>query len=139
MRIGTMLRDILRSLLRKPATELYPARLSPTPERLRSMLHWDPDRCTGCCLCMKDCPADALQLITLDKANKRFVMRYDLSRCTFCDQCVQNCRFDCLSMSPEDWEQAAGDQQPFTIYYGATDDVNSILAGIPAAESSDDT
>jgi formate hydrogenlyase subunit 6/NADH:ubiquinone oxidoreductase subunit I len=135
MHIGMMLSDILRSLLRKPATALYPAQVTDTPVRLRGVLHWDPTRCTGCCLCNKDCPSDALELITLDKANKRFVMRYDMSRCTFCAQCVQNCRFDCLSMSSDEWEMASGDKRLFTVYYGDADDVESVLAGLPQQEA----
>lgn len=127
MKITTMLRDILLSLFRKPVTELYPAQRQPTPERLRGKLRWDPEKCTGCCLCVKDCPCDALELITIDKANKRFVMRYDVGRCTFCAQCVQNCRFNCLEMSNEDWELAATDKAPFTVYYGREEDVQSIL------------
>jgi|SRR5690606_29789705 len=127
MKIAMMLRDVLRSLFRKPVTELYPAQRQPTPVQLRGKLHWNPEKCTGCCLCIKDCPCDALELITIDKANKRFVMRYDVGRCTFCAQCVQNCRFNCLGMSSEDWELAATDKAPFTIYYGREEDVQSIL------------
>ncbi|MBZ0297148.1 MAG: 4Fe-4S binding protein [Anaerolineae bacterium] len=133
IKIGTMLRDTVRSLFRKPVTELYPAERQATPERLRGQLYWNPEKCTGCCLCMKDCPSNALELITIDKANKRFVMRYDIGRCTFCAQCVQNCRFNCLEMSSEDWELAATTKSPFTVYYGRDDDVESILAHLSGA------
>jgi formate hydrogenlyase subunit 6/NADH:ubiquinone oxidoreductase subunit I len=128
MKVGTMLRDILRSLFRKPITEDYPAERQAAPERLRGKLVWNPEKCVGCCLCAKDCPSNALELITIDKANKRFVMRYDVGRCTFCAQCVLNCRFSCLEMSNEQWELAAGDKAPFTVYYGREEDVEALLA-----------
>lgn len=133
MKIVTMLQDVLRSLWQRPSTQNYPAEKGPTPERLRGQLYYDPANCTGCCLCMKECPADALELITLDKKEKRFVMRYHLDRCTFCAQCVQNCRFNCLSMSPEKWELAAVSKVPFTIYYGDDADVGRVLDGFVEA------
>ena len=127
MKIVTMLRDVLRSLWQRPFTEKYPFEKRPSPERLRGQLHFSPEACTGCCLCVKECPADAIKLITLDRKAKRFVLRYHLDRCTYCAQCVQNCRFACLTMSPEEWELAATTKEPFTIYYGEDADVATVL------------
>lgn len=138
MKIETMLRDIWQSLLRKPVTELYPFQRQPAPERLRGKLTWNPENCTGCCLCVKDCPCDAIELITIDRANKRFVMRYDVGRCTYCAQCVQNCRFNCLGMSNDDWELAATNKAQFTVYYGSEEDVQSILEQRPEAGDQSD-
>ncbi len=120
-----MLQDTLRSLVHAPATEVTPVA---APSRLRGRLHWDPEGCTGCSLCVKDCPADAIELMTLDRKAKRFVMRYSADRCTFCGQCVENCRFDRLSMSSEEWSLAASTHAGFTIYYGDDADVEQVLA-----------
>ena len=125
MKIAGMLQDTLRSLVRTPATEVIPAA---APARLRGRLHWDLERCTGCALCVKDCPADAIELITLDRKAKRFVMRYSVDRCTFCGQCVENCRFDCISMSSEEYSLAALTHDGFTVYYGDDADVEQVLA-----------
>ncbi|HUF39671.1 MAG TPA: 4Fe-4S binding protein [Anaerolineales bacterium] len=127
MRIGTMLRDVIRSIFQRPATDRYPYERRPPPERLRGKLVWDPAKCTGCCLCGKECPSNSLELITLDKANKRFVMRYHVDRCAFCEQCVLNCRFGCLEMSNEAWELASLDKAAFTVHYGDETDVESVL------------
>ncbi len=118
MRVGTMLKDVLESIFRRPATVRYPFERKSTPSRLRGKLVWDPTRCTGCTLCAKDCPSNAIELIVIDKAKKQFVMRYHMDRCTFCAQCVQNCRFKCMGLSNEDWEMAALNKEPFTVYYG---------------------
>lgn len=134
MKIGTMLEDVLRSLFRKPVTELYPYERQPVPERLRGKLVWNPEKCTGCCLCVTDCPSNAIELITIDKANKRFVLRYDIGRCTFCSQCVQNCRFKCLEMSNEAWELAATSKTPFTVYYGEEADIQALMDRIPVSD-----
>lgn len=133
MKIVTMLRDVIESLLKRPFTEEYPFEQRPSPERLRGKLHYDPEKCTGCCLCMKECPADALELITIDKKAKQFVLRYHSDRCAYCAQCVQNCRFECLEMSPEEWELAATTKEPFTIYYGEEADVEKVLGGLVEA------
>jgi formate hydrogenlyase subunit 6/NADH:ubiquinone oxidoreductase subunit I len=126
--VGTMLRDVLRSLFKQPATEHYPFEKRPAPEHLRGALQFDPSKCSGCGVCVKDCPARAIELITLDKASKRFVLRYHVDRCTYCAQCVQSCRFKCLAMSDEQWELASLKKEPFTVYYGNHDDVNAVLA-----------
>lgn len=128
MKIGAMLGDIFRSLFKQPVTERYPFEKKPAPERLRGQLAWNPEKCTGCQLCVKDCPSDAIELITIDKVNKRFVMRYHIDRCTYCSQCVENCRFKCLDMSSEEWELASVKKEPFTVYYGKDEDIEAFLA-----------
>ena len=127
MHIGVMLSDILASLFKKPVTEKYPYVRELVPERLRGELFWDPTKCTGCQLCVKDCPADALELIVLDKVNKRFVLRYNADKCIYCGQCVMNCRFKCLNMSNEQWELASTSREPFLVNYGRDEDVQFLL------------
>ncbi len=123
MRLGAMLGDIGRSLFKKPVTEMYPFERKPAPERLRGKLLFDPDKCTGCKICVRDCPANALELIVIDKAAKRFVLRFHSDRCTFCAQCVFSCNFDTLSLSHEAWELAALSKEPFAVACGRPEDV----------------
>ena len=136
MKIGAMLGDIATSLFKKPVTENYPFQKKAAPENLRGKLTYDPAKCSGCMLCIKDCPANAIELITIDKAAKRFVMKYHMDKCTFCDQCVVNCRFKCLDLSAEDWELASLTQEPLTVYYGRDEDIQFLLekAAQPDAE-----
>jgi formate hydrogenlyase subunit 6/NADH:ubiquinone oxidoreductase subunit I len=120
-----MLEDVLRSLFREPVTERKPGA---APARLRGRLRWTPEGCTGCALCVKDCSANALELIRLDDRNKRYVLRYSVDRCTYCGQCVENCRFDCLKMAGEAWSLSAPKRGGFTVYYGDDADVERVLA-----------
>lgn len=126
MKIGAMLSDVFRSLFRRPVTRQYPFERKEAPGRLRGKLHWDAEKCTGCLLCVKDCPASAIEVIMVDKANKRFVMRYRLDRCTFCAQCVVSCRPGALEMSNQEWELAETSKAPFTIFYGDEADVERL-------------
>lgn len=136
MAIGVLLGDLLKSLFSKPATQNYPYTRTKAPERLRGKLVYEPDKCSGCMLCVKDCPSDAIELITVDKTNKRFVMRYHPDRCVFCSQCVQNCRFKCLGMSNTEWEMASTSKEAFEVYYGREEDIATLLerAARPGSE-----
>ncbi len=135
MKLGGMFADIWHALWRKPATEKYPFEKRAAPERLRGALYFNPEKCTGCGMCTRDCPADAIELVTLDKKNKRFVLRYHLDRCTFCAQCVETCSYDCLGMSNEQWELAARDKEPFTVYYGNAEDIQTFMARAAPSET----
>lgn len=127
MRIGAMIGDISRSLFARPVTERYPFERKPAPERLRGQLAWDGAKCTGCRVCLRDCPANAIELMVVDKKAKRFVLRFHIDRCTYCGQCVVNCNFDCLGMSHEQWELAALERAPFTVSYGTDEDIAFLL------------
>ena len=135
MTIGSMLGDVVKSFFHKPVTEQYPFVRTEAPVNFRGKLIWDPEKCTGCQLCIKDCPANAIELIVLDKVNKKFVMRYNIDRCTFCAQCVVNCRFNCIQMSEEQWELASTTKEPFEVYYGKDEDVQFLLAKAAKAEA----
>ena len=127
VKLGSLLGNALKSLFSKPATQQYPAVKTATPISLRGALVYDADKCTGCNMCAKDCPADAIEILIVDRKEKKFVMRYHYDRCVFCAQCVSSCKFDCLQMSNEEWELAAVEKEPFTVYYGKEENVKFIL------------
>ncbi len=126
MRIGAMLGDVSRSLFKRPATELYPFERREAPARLRGLLVFEPSRCTGCKICMRDCPARALELVVVDKATKRFAMKFHVDRCTYCAQCVVSCNFDALSMSSQQWELAGLTREQFLHTLGRDEDLATL-------------
>lgn len=132
MRIGTMFKDILRSFFTKHTTQLYPVERIAPPERYRGVLSYTPAGCTGCSLCVKDCPADAIELIILDRAAKRYVVKYHMDRCIYCGQCMVNCKSKSISMSNQDWEHAALEKN-FMVYYGRDEDIAQYVESLTQA------
>ena len=134
MKFATMFSDVADSLFRRPATENYPFVRQLNPPRLRSFLKWNAQTCTGCGLCVMDCPAKAIQVTILDKKEKRFVISYHTDQCLFCGQCVESCRQGSLSMVNDRWELAALNKKPFFVNFGDVDDITKVLAGKLASE-----
>lgn len=135
MTIGSMFSDIVKSFFKKPNTEKYPFVKKDVPKNLRGKLVWDPEKCTGCQLCVKDCPSNGIELLVVDKVNKKFVMRYNVDRCTFCAQCVESCRSDCIQMSDEMWELASTNKEPFEVYYGRDEDIKFLMENAARPET----
>jgi formate hydrogenlyase subunit 6/NADH:ubiquinone oxidoreductase subunit I len=133
--IGMMVSDVVRSFFQKPVTRQYPFERKEAPEAFRGKLICNLSKCTGCQLCVRECTANAIELIVIDKASKRFVMRFHSDRCTYCAQCVVNCKFKCLELSNTDWELAALSKGPFTVYYGQDSDIELYLEQERAKES----
>jgi len=115
IRIGSMLGDIMRSLLRRPFTERYPYVVRPAPSRTRGELVWDGDRCTACMLCVKDCPADAIRVTVVDRASKKYSFMYRTDRCIYCGQCVVSCKPNALSLSPQKWHLSSTSREAFVL------------------------
>ncbi len=96
---GQMTGEVLRHLLRKPATVRYPAVPAVMPPGFRGKIVFHPEQCTGCKLCQKDCPANAIFITKVGE--KRFEAEFHLDRCIYCGQCADSCNRDCLEVSQE--------------------------------------
>jgi len=96
MSIMKITKVVLRSVLSRPATRLYPFVKRPFFKNTRGHIFIDIEKCIFCGICQKKCPSDAI-LVT--KASKEW--QIDRLKCISCSACVEACPKKCLSMENE--------------------------------------
>ncbi|MDI6720305.1 MAG: 4Fe-4S dicluster domain-containing protein [Methanomicrobiales archaeon] len=111
-----MVAELLRQLFRKPATNPFPAKYLPpsmtqflqkasrgeaaihppveVPPQYRGKLAKVGEECTGCGLCVRICPGNAIELVPETKQ-----IRIYIPSCVFCGQCTEICPKGGLAMS----------------------------------------
>jgi formate hydrogenlyase subunit 6/NADH:ubiquinone oxidoreductase subunit I len=94
---GKMLKEVLRSVGKRPATVRYPRVRVTMPAGFRGRLVFDPAKCIGCKLCMRDCPAGAIEIVKVGE--KKFEARIDQAKCIACGQCVDSCPKSALQLT----------------------------------------
>ena len=114
-----MVPELLGQLLRKPDTNPFPApQLPPTvtgflkqvgkgqatllppvpvPAKLRGKMTYNRDTCIGCNLCIKVCPAHAIDAVPPPVKK----IRIFVSQCIQCGQCTEICPKNCLALSEQ--------------------------------------
>ncbi|MFA5090905.1 MAG: 4Fe-4S binding protein [Candidatus Omnitrophota bacterium] len=86
---GVILKRALYHLVRKAATIRYPYVKTPMPDKFRGQISFDPKKCIGCKICMRDCPAGAIIIKKSEEGD--IEAEIDLGRCIYCAQCVDSC------------------------------------------------
>lgn len=113
-----ILGTLMKQLLRRPATNPFPVKRMPrsvtgllakvaagratvnppvpTPTDLRGKIAYDREKCIGCKLCIRVCPANVIRFLPEEKKIRMYV-----ARCTFCAQCVDACPVNALATTEE--------------------------------------
>ncbi len=102
-----MLPELWRTLLTKPITVGFPFAPAELPPYFRGKVVIDPTLCRGCGLCVRDCPAFALELeresgdLSSSKGREKFRLIHYHDRCAYCGQCEVSCRFGAITLTNE--------------------------------------
>jgi len=96
---GKILPAALHSLFSKPATGDYPFVKEDRPENYRGRLQFDPQKCIGCRMCMRDCPSNAIEIVKVGEKQFKAVVRLD--KCIYCAQCCDTCPKNALSTTTD--------------------------------------
>lgn len=115
-RPGKIAKLLMQSLFKKPATVNYPADRSGMPEGFRGKLKFNAQMCIGCKMCMRDCPAGAIEIRKIGE--KQFEAEINLAKCIYCGQCVDSCPKNALLISSE-FELARLDPAQLKVIFNA--------------------
>ena len=115
-----MLSQLLKQMVKKPFTNLFPAKYAPKkvgeylqnvqegkaklippveipdPDTYRGKVTYEKEKCIGCKVCISVCPAKAIEFKEKEKKVRIYV-----GRCIFCSQCNDVCPVNCLHMSED--------------------------------------
>ena len=91
-----MTKTVIKSLISKPATLMYPAKPAKKTNLSRGHVSIDPSKCITCRLCQRKCPTGAICVEVKEKT-----WQLDNMRCVVCSACVEACPTKCLTMETQ--------------------------------------
>jgi formate hydrogenlyase subunit 6/NADH:ubiquinone oxidoreductase subunit I len=108
-----MERELLKNVVTKSATRLYPVEKAPAVKGLIGMVTWEIERCIGCGLCPQICPSDAIEM---HGEQRKAEIIYHLDRCLFCGECIHICPTNTIKATQE-YELASPDRDAMIIHF----------------------
>jgi formate hydrogenlyase subunit 6/NADH:ubiquinone oxidoreductase subunit I len=104
----SVLSEMLKNLVSKPFTILYPVEKVPVPDTFRGRVVISDDRCIGCGKCSIVCPAQAITMVANPRevAFKEKVLQRKKSpqvkvfSCIRCGLCERHCPTGAISLDP---------------------------------------
>lgn len=118
-------------LFKPSVTELYPHERFEMPERARLRINMTYKECTGCTLCARACPVDAIMIETVKAqpdedlgtttsgTKKRLhVVKFDVdnAKCIYCGLCIPPCPTGAIHFLP-DYEAQQHTRQELIYHY----------------------
>jgi formate hydrogenlyase subunit 6/NADH:ubiquinone oxidoreductase subunit I len=106
IRIPQIAKNAVGQAFAKPATGKYPFVKPKLSDNFRGEPVFDFSSCVGCGLCARDCPAKAIEMVSVEGKQHP---QLNLSKCVFCYQCAETCPKKAIKNSL-DYELATTDK-----------------------------
>ena len=106
MHFFTILKTLIKSLLRKPATVKFPFGPREYCDGARGKIAIIIGQCIFCGICQRKCPTGA---IVVERTRKNWTI--DRLRCIACNACVEACPKKCLNMD-KNYSTPCADRKP---------------------------
>ncbi|MCL2335326.1 MAG: 4Fe-4S binding protein [Endomicrobia bacterium] len=113
-KLGALLFEAIKSLFKKPVTSDYPKKRRPIHDSVAGMIAFEQDKCIGCSICVRNCPANAIKITKVPDKEKVFSCELSLANCIFCSQCVFTCPKKALHTTDK-FELAQIDKSKLTV------------------------
>jgi len=97
--LAHMLPELVRTLLARRVTVSFPFEPLEQPVYFRGKVIVQSELCQGCGLCVRDCPAFALELERQEGG--RFQLVHYRDRCAYCGQCADSCPQGAIALVSE--------------------------------------
>ncbi|MGI6071725.1 MAG: 4Fe-4S binding protein [Lachnospiraceae bacterium] len=111
------LREATKNLFSKPSTVQYPNKVKVVEAKpgYRGRIFYDPEKCTGCGLCIKVCAPNAITQIVEDiPGGQKITMEFDLTSCAFCASCQDFCSSAAIELTG-DYHMVATDPEDLIV------------------------
>jgi len=113
-KVGAVVFEAVKSIFKKPVTSEYPRKKREIHKKFAGMISFEQDKCIGCNMCVRNCPANAIQITKVPDKDKVFSCTLSLANCIFCSQCVFVCPKKALYTTNK-FELAQTDKSKLTV------------------------
>lgn len=112
---------IFKHSFRKRVTLEYPEVKPDLTDKFRGKHTFNIDKCKGCGICKRVCPADAINIVKENGIVSEYSIDY--KKCIFCGNCAYYCNFNCINMSNE-FELASVNKSDLIVKFTKVEDKN---------------
>ena len=92
-----LLPKVFSAFFSKPETIGYPQNTAVVSTIFRGSVQIHVANCIGCSLCVRNCPAAALEMEK--ESREAFTLIHYRDRCIYCGQCERSCQFNAIYLS----------------------------------------